>query len=109
MSMISKIYNSDYILHKSGSRFGKTKTEINSKEAKIVNKKRMKSNPFNRVVYTKRSMTPTQYQFIKDMNKLNLTDWEKQFCKSLLQKNKILSVKQLNVLNSLSFKYKLKA
>ena len=66
--MISKIYNSDYILHKAGSRFGKTKTEINSKEAKIVNKNSMQSNVFNRVVYTKRSMTPTQYKFIKDLN-----------------------------------------
>jgi hypothetical protein len=37
MSMISKIYNSDYILHKAGSRFGKSKTEIKSIEAKIQN------------------------------------------------------------------------
>ena len=91
--MISSIYNSNYILYKAGSRKGKSKKEI-EKEIKnkieAYKKLKLKDEKFKDKIYSA-------------MKKENLTDWEKDFLKSLL-KFKKPSLKQLETLHKLILK-----
>jgi hypothetical protein len=60
----------------------------------------------NTVHYTQRSLTYDQYQFVKNLLKLNMRQWDTTFCKSILERNVKLSVKQTDVLKSIILRYK---
>jgi hypothetical protein len=93
--MISKIYNSNYILHKSGSRKNKSAADIAKEEQAIIKSYKLdkiKQSKINDRIHTA-------------MCTQNLTNWEKEFLTSL-KKFKKLSVKQLETLNNIILKYK---
>lgn len=91
--MISKIYSSSYVLHKAGTKKGKSKSQIEKEERDII-----KSLKIDKLKQKK----------IKDkihqaLSKDNLTDWEKNFLVSLKSFKK-LSVKQLETLHNIILK-----
>jgi hypothetical protein len=88
--MISKLYNSNYILHKSGSRKRKSAADIIKEEQEII-----KSYKVDKIKQTK-----IKDRIHKAMCRKDLTDWEKSFLTSLKKFDK-LSVKQLQTLNNI--------
>ena len=91
--MISSIYNSTYVLHKNGSRKGKSKKEIEKEEKAI--KRAFKLDKALKLKLKQRIVTA--------LSKDNLTDWEKEFLNNL-KKFKKPSVKQLETLNKILIK-----
>ena len=88
--MISKIYNTPYVLSKSGSRKGKSWKQINEENKKIVDsfkKQQIRDKKLKDKIFTA-------------MNNPHLSDWEKNFLTSL-SKFKTPSVKQLEVLHKI--------
>ena len=91
--MISSIYNSPYVLTKSGGRKGKSKKEIEKEEKAII-------ASFKRLKLKDKKFKD---KILSAINKKDLTDWENEFLKSLL-KFKKPSLKQLEILNKILVK-----
>ena len=89
--MISNIYNTPYILHKSGSRKGKSKKELEREDAKIIAYQKRKLKHFRLI-----------YKMLDEPKHLN--NWELEFLSSIA-KNRTLSHKQREVLKKIKQKY----